>query len=95
MNVLNISLIKLNDVISKILILRYRRFCLFISVKYIDIGYNRIIQCHCSGNFASKDMMLSVKRLHFEQYNGEVNSKLSFFEIAMTFFDLMSDIKYA
>ena len=44
------------------------------------MGCNRVIQCHCSGNFTSRDMM-SLKRLHFEQYDDKVNSKLSFFEI--------------
>ena len=55
------------------------------------MGCNRVIQCHCSGNFASRDMM-SLKSLHFEQYDGEVNSKLSFFEICMTSLNLMSDM---
>ena len=36
-------------------------------------------------------MFMSLKSLHFEQYDGEVNSKLYFFEIHMTF-DLMNDI---
>ena len=52
-----------------------RRFCLFIYIKHM--GCNRVIQCHCLGNFASRNMM-SLKNLYFEQYNGEVNSKLSF-----------------
>ena len=59
-----------------------RRFCFFISIKHI--GCNMVIQCHCSGNFASRDMMLiSLKSLHYEQYDGEVNSKLSFLRYAV------------
>ena len=38
------------------------------------IGCNRVIQCHYS-NFESRDMILmSLKNLHFEQYDCEVSS---------------------
>ena len=44
---------------------------------------NDVMQCHYSGNFATRDMILMslIKNLTFEQYDGEVNSNLSLFEI--------------
>ena len=46
-------------------------FFLFTSIKFV--GCNWVIQHHYSGNFASrKRTLMSLKGLHFEQYDGEV-----------------------
>ena len=67
-----------------------RRFCLFISIKHT--GCNRVTKCHCSGNFAIRDMILmSLKCLYNEQYDGKGKSEFSVFW-DITSFDLMSDM---
>ena len=58
-------------------------FCLFISINKIGL-----LIVTSRANFASTDMILmSLKGLHFEQYDGEVDSKLSFKFSDMTLFD--------
>ena len=56
----------------------------------MQIGSNRVTQCHYLDNFAGKDMILSLKNLHFETYGCKVNTKFSFFEIRR--FNLMRQV---